>query len=362
MVNAISIKSATSVNVSDAVTCLFNNIMFREVFGKRPESGDYAECGMRSRHHELISEVIFLMGGFFWGDLSPSLAWVDAVRDWKGKLERTFQALDSVLEEEIAVRMKRGERQEAGQSEEDDDTCFLDVLLQHLISDHDQNGKNDSAGLQLNIVEVKAILMNMFLGGTDTSASVLEWAMANLMRNPEAMRKAQEEVRQVVGDKGNVEESDLHELHYLKMVIKETLRLHPPAPLLLQRECLKDATIDGYIIPAKARILINAWAIGRDANYWDNPDSFRPERFEGSPISYLGNHFQLIPFGGGRRICPGLGLAIVGVELAMASFLYSFNWDLPAGMSREDVSMEDGFGLVSHRKEPLLLVPSIPAA
>ncbi|KAK8951361.1 Cytochrome P450 71A1 [Platanthera zijinensis] len=361
MVNAISNKSGTSVNVSDAVMCLFNNIMFREVFGKRPEMGEYAECGMRSPYHELISEVIFLMGGFFWKDLSPSFAWVDVVRGWRGKLERSFQALDAVLEQEVAEGMKRRQRQEAGTSEKDEATCFLDVLLQHL-SDDDQNGKNDSAGLQLNTVEAKALLMNMFIGGTDTSASVLDWAMTDLMRNPEAMQKAQDEVRQVIGRKGIVKESDLHQLHYLKMVIKETLRLHPPAPLLLQRECLKDATIDGYRIPAKARILINVWAIGRDPNYWDNPESFRPERFEGSPTSYLGNHFQLLPFGGGRRICPGMGLGIVGVELAMASFLYSFNWDLPAGKSQGDVSMEESFGIVCHRKEPLLLVPSTPAA
>ncbi|KAK8966825.1 Cytochrome P450 71A1 [Platanthera guangdongensis] len=361
MVNAISNKYATSVNVSDAVMCLFNNITFREVFGKQPERGDYAECGMRSPYHELISEVIFLMGVFFLEDLSPYLAWVDVVRGWRGKLERSFQALDAMLEQEIAERMKKRERQEAGTSEKDDATCFLDVLLQH-ISDDDQNGKNDSAGLQLNIVEAKALLVNMFIGGTDTSASVLDWAMTDLMRNPEAMRKAQEEVRQVVGHKGSVEETDIHRLHYLKMVIKETLRLHPPAPLLIQRECLKDTTIDGYRIPAKARILINAWAIGRDPNYWDNPESFRPERFEGSAISYMGNHFQLIPFGGGRRICPGMGLGIVGVELAMASLLYSFNWDLPPGMSRGDVSMEEGFGIVRHRKVPLLLVPGIRAA
>ncbi|KAK8951362.1 Cytochrome P450 71B10 [Platanthera zijinensis] len=157
MVNAVSIQSATLVNVSDAFTNLFNNIMFREVFGKRPGSGDYAECGMRSRYHELISEVSFLMGGFFWGDLSPFLAWVDVVRGWRGKLERSFQALDAVLEEEIAEGLKKKQRQEAGPSAEDGNTCFLDVLLQH-ISDA-QNGKNDSADLQLNIVEAKALLV-----------------------------------------------------------------------------------------------------------------------------------------------------------------------------------------------------------
>ncbi|KAK8951363.1 Cytochrome P450 71A1 [Platanthera zijinensis] len=454
MVNAISIQSASLVNLSDVFTCLFNNIMFREVFGKRPTAaggdGEYSGT-MRSRYHELIAEVIFLMGVFFLGDLFPSLGWVDVIRGWKGKLDRSFRALDAVLEEEIAEGLKRRERQlEAMPSEEEDDFCFLDVLLRHLTND-DQNENNGPVGLQLNRVEAKSLLMfrfqkvgtksiwnssrdgapcllrsgyyrdwsfgqcsvpmatfngrqdlagikilraalfggghqwvddiiwraspaskrdspasvhyhsyiDIFIGGTDTAASVLEWAMANLMRNPEVMRRAQEEVRQVVEHKGSVKEGDLHELHYLKMVIKETLRLHPPGPLLVHRECMKETTIEGYRIPVKARILVNAWAIGRDPKYWDDPESFKPERFEGSAINYLGNHLQFIPFGAGRRICPGMGLGIIGVELALANFIYNFNWEMPAGMRRENVSLEEDFGLISHRKEPLLLVPII---
>ncbi|KAK8966603.1 Cytochrome P450 71A1 [Platanthera guangdongensis] len=365
MVKAISnLQSASSVNMRHAVTCLFNNIMFREVFGKRPTAagGDGEHSGMmRSRYHELIAEVTCLMGVFFLGDLFPSLAWVDVIRGWRGKLDRSFRALDAVLEQEIAEgllkqRKRQLEATPSEEQEEEEDYCFLDVLLRHL-TDDDQNEKSDSVGLQLNTVEAKALLMDMFLAGTDTSASVLEWTMTNLMRNPEVMRTAQEEVRQVAEHKENVKESDLHNLRYLKMVIMETLRLHPPAPLLIHRECMKDAIVEGYRIPAKARILVNAWAIMRDPNYWDDPEAFKPERFEGSPINYLGNYFHYIPFGAGRRICPGMGLGIISVELALANFLYSFNWDLPAGMRRENVSLEEGFGLISYRKDPLLLVP-----
>ncbi|KAK8951359.1 Cytochrome P450 71A1 [Platanthera zijinensis] len=366
MVNAIAnLRSASSVNLRHVATCLFNNIMFREVFGKRPTAagGDGEYSGMmRSRYHELIAEVIFLMGVFFLGDLFPSLGWVDVIRGWKERLDRSFRALDAVLEQEIAeglLKQRKRQLEAKPSEEEEEDYCFLDVILRHL-TDDDQNEKSDSVGFQqLNTVEAKALLMDMFLAGTDTAASVLEWAMTNLMRNPEVMRKAQEEVRQVGEHKENFKESDLNDLHYLKMVIKETLRLHPPAPLLMHRECMKDTTIDGYRIPAKARILINAWAIMRDPNYWDDPEAFRPERFEGSPINYFGNHFQFIPFGAGRRICPGMGLGIISVELALANFLYTFNWDLPAGIRRENVSLEEAFGILSHKKEPLLLVPIV---
>ncbi|KAI0495714.1 hypothetical protein KFK09_022017 [Dendrobium nobile] len=204
----------------------------------------------------------------------------------------------------------------------------------------------------------------MFLAGTDPPAMTMEWAMAELIKNPKSMRKAQEEVRRVAKDKGKVEDDDLQYLPYLHNVLKETLRLHPPGPLLLPHECIIDTKINGYDILTKTRVFINAWAIGRDAKFWsEEPEAFRPERFERKmrDVEFKGRHFELIPFGAGRRICPGMMLGVVTVELALANVLNGFDWELPCGMRCEEMDMSEGFRMVSHKKVPLTVV-AIPAA
>ncbi|KAK9152010.1 hypothetical protein Syun_010319 [Stephania yunnanensis] len=189
-------------------------------------------------------------------------------------------------------------------------------------------------------------------------AIVMVWAMTELARKPELMKKAQEEIRTSVGNKGNyVEEGDLNQLHYLKMIVKETLRMHPPGPLLAPRECMNQCKVNGYDISPGTRVMVNVWAIGRNPEYWDNPDEFYPERFEGSIIDYNGQHFEFLPFGGGRRICPGMTMGVLSVELALANLLYCFDWKLPNGMNVEDIDMDEGAGLTIHKKSPLFLVP-----
>ncbi|XP_073113528.1 cytochrome P450 71B38-like [Elaeis guineensis] len=153
-----------------------------------------------------------------------------------------------------------------------------------------------------------------------------------------------------------VEEGDVQQLYYLKLVIKEVLRLHPHGPLLAPRECMQDCKINGCNIPKKTRVYINAWAISRDPRYWQDPEAFIPERFEDNDINFKGQHFEFIPFGSGRRICAGMSLGVVSAELALANLLYRFDWDLPGGMSKEDINMEEQFGLVIRRKSPLILV------
>ncbi|KAK9155115.1 hypothetical protein Sjap_002595 [Stephania japonica] len=148
------------------------------------------------------------------------------------------------------------------------------------------------------------------------------------------------------------------ELHYLKIVVKETLRLHTIAPLLIPRECMNHCKVNGYDISPKTRVMVNVWAIGRNPEYWDNPDMFFPERFEGSSIDYMGQHFEFLPFGAGRRICPAMTMGNLHVELALANLLYCFDWKLPSGMQIEDIDMEEGTGISLHKKSPLLLVPS----
>ncbi|CAN1163436.1 Costunolide synthase [Linum perenne] len=224
-----------------------------------------------------------------------------------------------------------------------DEDDILDVLLRIL--------KDKSSKVQLTLNHIKAILMNIFIGGTDTSAATVVWAMTYLMKNPKMMIKAQEEVRHAIGKKGLVNEEDIQQLSYLKAIVKETL---------VPRESTQSCNLGGYEIPAKTVVSVNAWAIGRDTQAWgENPEEFKPERFIGKSIDVKGSDFELIPFGAGRRICPGIHMGLSTVELSLANLLYAFDWEMPTGMSSEDLDMEVLPGITMHKKNPLCLVASI---
>lgn len=204
------------------------------------------------------------------------------------------------------------------------------------------------------------VYQDIFLAGVDTSAATVNWAMAELARNPRAMKKAQEEVRTYAGKSGIVTEDVIDHLQYLKMVVKETLRLHPSAALLLPRETMNHFRINGYDIQPKTLIQINVWAIGRDPRYWKNAEDFFPERFSDSSIDFRGQHYEFLPFGGGRRSCPGMALATRMVELALANLLHCFDWKVPFGQEgKVDIDTEEAAGpsLTISKKTPLYLVP-----
>lgn len=196
----------------------------------------------------------------------------------------------------------------------------------------------------------------MFAAGTDTTFITLDWGMTELIMNPRVMKKAQEEVRSRVGNRKFVLESDLPHLPYLKAVIKEIFRLHPPAPLLVPRESMEQVTIEGYQIPAKTRVFINAWVIGRDPESWENPQVFEPERFMNTSIDFKGQDFELIPFGAGRRGCPAITFGVVTIEIALAQLLHGFDWELPPGIVAEDLDMKEAFGITMHRIQELVVV------
>lgn len=196
----------------------------------------------------------------------------------------------------------------------------------------------------------------MYIAGTDTSSATIVWTMAELIRHPSAMRKAQEEIRKAVKGKQKVQETDLSSLSYLKSVIKESMRLHPAAPLLLPRETTETCRINNYTIPAKTRVFLNAKAISLDPKYWENPNEFIPERFMESSVDFKGQHFEMIPFGVGRRICPGMNFAVPLIELALANLLLRFDWRLP---EMEEMNMEEAKGITVHKKVPLRLVAAI---
>lgn len=197
---------------------------------------------------------------------------------------------------------------------------------------------------------------DMFAAGTDTTYITSEWAMGELARNPNVIEKLQHEINGIAGGKPMVDENDLREMHYLKAVLKEVLRLHPPAPLLLPRESIDDCQIGGYEIPKKTRVIINSWAIARDPKIWDMPNEFIPERFLNNSIDFKGQDFELIPFGSGRRICPGMGFAVNNIELLLANLIHRFEWKLPDDFVSE-VNMAEAPGITTRMKKTLNLIP-----
>jgi cytochrome P450 len=196
----------------------------------------------------------------------------------------------------------------------------------------------------------------MFAGGTETSGSALEWAMAELINNPMVMKRLQAEIRSAFHGKKTITEADLHgsELKYLKFVIKETLRLHPPGPILVPRESIEACEINGYTIPAKTRVIVNSWAISRDPRYWEDAEEFKPERFEGACIDFFGNNYEYTPFGSGRRMCPGYNYGLASIELTLAQLVHSFDWSLPSGVG--EVDMSEVVSLSLRRKAHLSLL------
>lgn len=197
------------------------------------------------------------------------------------------------------------------------------------------------------------------MGGSDTTSTGLEWLMAELIRNPRVMKKAQEEIRRVVGNKPKIDVNDINQMEYLKCVIKENLRLHPSLPLLLPRETSESVEIGGYRVPANTRVFINAWAIQRDPSLWEKPEEFIPERFKSSSVDIKGHDIELVVFGCGRRGCPGLAFGVASTEYIIANLLYWFDWKLPDNSAApEDLDMSEIFGLSVSKKVPLHLVPA----
>ena len=192
----------------------------------------------------------------------------------------------------------------------------------------------------------------------DTSATTIEWALSELIKHPPMMKKVINELEKVVGMERMVEESDLESLEYLNMVVKETLRLHPVVPLLIPHESIEDCTVDGFHIPQKSRVIVNVWAIGRDPNAWTDADKFLPERFMESDIDFRGQHFQFIPFGSGRRGCPGMQLGLTVVRLVLAQLVHCFDWELPDNMLPSELDMTEEFGITLPRAKHLVAIPT----
>ncbi|XP_054817091.1 cytochrome P450 71D10-like [Prosopis cineraria] len=257
--------------LSISINCFFplaNSIVARASIGKSKKVD--AVVAFMQRTMELAT-------GLSVADLFPSLKFLPVITGLKAKLEKLHQVGDSILQEVLTEHTEKNMRrsQDANEAYQED---LVDVLL--------RIQKENDLEIHVSDDTIKSIIQDMFFDATETTATILEWAMSELLRNPETMEEAQAEVRKVFGSKGQIEESELHKLKYIDAVIKETLRLHPPLPLLVLRENSERCEINGYEIPCKSRVIVNARTPGRDPKYWKEADKFQPQRFLDTSSDY----------------------------------------------------------------------------
>lgn len=355
VVRATAGRAGSEVNVGEAVFNVTKNIIYRAAFGSSSSEG-------QDEFISILQEFSKLFGAFNIADFIPFLGWADP-NGLADRLAKARAALDGFIDTIIDEHLhkKKGANGRISEEKDNQEEDMVDDLL-NFYSEHEEAKVTESDDLQnaikLTRDNIKAIIMDVMFGGTETVASAIEWAMSELMRSPEDMKRVQQELADVIGLTRRVDESDLDKLPFFRCCIKETLRLHPPIPLLLH-ETSEEAVVGGYRIPKRARVMINAWAIGRDANSWSDPETFKPSRFmdEGVP-DFKGGNFEFIPFGSGRRSCPGMQLGLYALEMCVANLLHCFTWELPNGMKPSELDMSDIFGLTAPRASRLVAVPS----
>ncbi|KAL1567989.1 cytochrome P450 71AU50-like [Salvia divinorum] len=304
-------ESREAVDLSARVAELNGDMNFLMVFGKKYSTME--EKGFKDVNRESME----IVGKFNLADYFQYVGVLN-LQGLHGKMKRLSKVFDGILEEIIDDHMKKQQQQRVAD--------LVDTMMEIM--------ESGQAGFEFDRRHVKAVLLDMIIAGMDTSSTALEWAMSELMKNPAVMKKLQQELESIVGLDQMVEESHLDKLEYLDCVVKESMRLHPVAPLLIPHESMEDCELQGFFIPKKSK-----------------------KRFVGSEIDLRGRHFELLPFGSGRRGCPGLQLGLTVVKLVLAQLVHCFDWELPDGMMASEVDMAENFGLVTARAEPLVAVP-----
>ncbi|XP_059295516.1 trimethyltridecatetraene synthase-like [Lycium ferocissimum] len=296
----------------------------------------------------MLDEWFLLSGVINIGDWVPWLSWFDLqgyVKRMKALGKNFKDFLKYVLEDHKAKM----------QMEEDYvPKDMVDVLLHH--------ADDPNLEVKLTTDRLMGLIHSLLAGATDTSATTVEWAFQEFLRNPKMIEKANEELDRVIGKQRWIEEDDFSRLPYIDAIIKETFRLHPLTSLLPPRYSIEDCNVAGYDIPKGTMVFVNTWSLGRNPKYWNRPEEFMPERFLENDIDIKGQNFTLLPFGSGRRRCPGYNLGIKVVRTTMANLLHGFNWRLAGDMKPEDISMEEIYGLTTHLKKPISMImePRLP--
>ncbi|KAK1288658.1 Cytochrome P450 93A3 [Acorus calamus] len=304
------------VDVGEEVMSMSNNVISRMLMGRR--------CSGTAEEAEGVRRII-----------------LETAEGLKKRVEDVHRRFDGFMEGVIREKERRREDEMEGGYVKD----LLDLLL--------DISEDEEAEMRISRENIKAFALDIFAAGTDTSAITIQWALAELINHPDILEKARQEIDTIVGPARVVDEPDIPNLPYLQAIVKETLRLHPTGPLTV-RESIRDCHVSGYDIPAGTRLFVNIWAIGRDPAHWPDPEDFRPERFLGDgTIDVRGQHYQLLPFGSGRRMCPGTSLAMHVVQTTVAAMVQCFEWRVKEGK----VDMAEGPGLTLPMARPLVCVP-----
>ncbi|KAM3297889.1 hypothetical protein ACQJBY_039710 [Aegilops geniculata] len=335
---AAAAASGEALDVSAQLIRLSNNAMMRMVASALP--GDMADLA-----RDCAKQVAELVGAFNLED------YVALFRGWdlQGLSRRTrgvHARFDALLES--IIRAKEKERRDGAGGGKTKD--LLDILM--------DAAADPAAEVKLTRDNIKAFVLDIFTAGSDTTATTVEWMLAELLTHADSLQKLRAELDAVVGRSRVVGEPEVAQMPYLQAVLKETLRLRPPA-VIAHREAVEPIRVRGYTIPAGTSVFFNIYSIGRDAAWWEHPLEFRPERFmpggAGEGVDPKGQHPQLMPFGSGRRACPGMGMALLAVPAFLAALVQCFDWEVPA----PPLDMEEGEGLVIPRKQPLVLRPKL---
>ncbi|KAF7810152.1 geraniol 8-hydroxylase-like [Senna tora] len=340
MVSYMYGRVGAPVDIGEQMFLTVLNVITNMLWGGSVEGAERARVGAEFR--EVVSRITELLGKPNLSDFFPGLARFDLqgvekqMHVWAGRLDEIFEKM-------IEQRLRKSES-----DGEEGSKDFLQFLLK-------LKDEGDSK-TPLTMTHLKSLLMDMVVGGSDTSSNTIEFAMAEMMRNPEVMKKAQEELDSVVGIDNVVEESHIHKLPYLLAVMKETLRLHPALPLLVPHCPSESCTVGGYTIPEGSRVFVNVWAIQRDPTIWDRPLEFDPSRFlDDGKWDYSGSDLNYFPFGSGRRICAGIAMAERMFLYSVATLVHSFDWKMP---QEQKLDVSEKFGIVLKKKIPLAAIPT----
>ncbi|KAM0012570.1 putative cytochrome P450 [Helianthus debilis subsp. tardiflorus] len=327
MMEKIRRANGSAINLTELLISLTNNVVCKVALGRTYEDRKFKN---------LFERTMELLGSFSVGSYIPSLKWVDRLSGLERKADKVANEFDEFLESVIDEHVNNKDVKVEGKD-------LVDILLEFQ--------REDVKGFRLQRDMIKAIIMDIFTAGTDTTFTSLEWAISELLTHPRAMKKLQQEALEMGQARSLIAEDDVDKMPYLKAIFKETLRLHTPIPLL-PRESIKGIKLNGYDIQSGTQVLINAWAIARDPSTWEEPEEFIPERFLKSPVDYKGFHFELIPFGAGRRGCPGIHFAMVVNELLLANLVYKFDLAL---VGEKGLDMSETNGITVHKKCPILV-------
>ncbi|XP_009595838.1 labd-13Z-ene-9,15,16-triol synthase, chloroplastic-like [Nicotiana tabacum] len=342
-------KIGNPIDIGELAFVTQMNVIMSMIFGSKfvEEKEKHGKDGS-AEFKEVVVKVFQVLGKPNISDFFPMLARFD-LQGIQKEMKALSKSVESILDPAINERMKMLSDKKEGEIQGNGKKDFVQILIELM--------EQKDIGISLDLVKIKAMLVDIVIGGTDTVITTVEWVMAELLNNPEIMAKVQQELKHVVGTNNIVEESHLPKLHYLDAVLKETLRLHPALPLLIPKRPSKSAIVGGYTIPEGTKVFLNVYAIQRDPQVWENPLEFQPERFlnHSTNLNYSGNNFKYLPFGSGRRICAGLPLAEKMLMFVLASSLHSFDWKLP---EREKVDLSDGFGLVIKKSKSLFAIPT----